>query len=651
MASGAGAPAGGAGAAVEQLVVDSGALIRLETLQLRGASLWTIKEVLSEVRDKAARAALAALPVELRTREPSDASVAAVTAFAKLSGDLAQMSRTDLLVLALTYELHREAHGAAGLRARPPAPGSEAPVEGVADGAAEDEASEGEDDEQCDEQWEGVRVAAEQPQVGQGQGEGEQQSPTISAKASLSKPGVSWAAALAGNKAAPAASAAASAPASAPAAPAAPAAGAAAKSAAAALPASAMWDDDDFAGAGAGGATAAVSASDAESGSESGSESESGSVGSRENGVQEEWPSLAVCATPAAKVEALARERALVTAAATEAAERGRRRVERRQRRLMAIEAERHAAAAAQRAEREKGEGERLAAAQAAAKAQPVRSRLLGFSGVNVDASGIDDGVGWITMDNLAEVDPFEGLGRPAAAAAAEAAAGVTATATAAAAAAAPTPAQADATAEAPAAPATAHAQVAALRSAAAEWRVACVTTDYAMQNVLIQMNLRLLTLEGRSVTHVRRFVLKCDSCLTICRDLAKKFCPACGNATLARLNYSIGPDGVVTYHYRKGRRVNTRGTKYSLPKPRGGRTGDLLLCEDQLLTGWWAQQANKKQSATSMFGEHITESLGVDTRVQGGALRIGYGRQNPNAAKGRERRGKKKTTKKPGHL
>jgi hypothetical protein len=81
-----------------------------------------------------------------------------------------------------------------------------------------------------------------------------------------------------------------------------------------------------------------------------------------------------------------------------------------------------------------------------------------------------------------------------------------------------------------------------------------------------------------------------------------------------------------------------------------------LLLVEDQLLTGWWGQEFRKTTSKSSMFGEHVTESLGLNMTTKGSSgsqIRVGYGRQNPNAAKGRERRGKKKkrNEKKPGYL
>ena len=103
---------------------------------------------------------------------------------------------------------------------------------------------------------------------------------------------------------------------------------------------------------------------------------------------------------------------------------------------------------------------------------------------------------------------------------------------------------------------------------------------------------------------------------------------------------------GTKQYHYSKKSELPQRGARYSIPKRKGGRKNDdILLCEDQLLMGKWRLQAGKKSSLSSMFGEGITESLGM--RVAAGTnVVVGYGRQNPNARRGRERRGAKRKNK-----
>lgn len=182
-------------------------------------------------------------------------------------------------------------------------------------------------------------------------------------------------------------------------------------------------------------------------------------------------------------------------------------------------------------------------------------------------------------------------------------------------------------------------------RTTTASVRVGCVTTDYAMQNVLLQMGLSLLTVDGRAIDRVKQWVLKCDSCFKITTEMTRMFCPVCGNATLARLGVTLDSKGKPRYHYKRNRVVKTTGSKHSLPAARGGRDGDLLLREDQLLVGQWRQKSHKKTSGSSMFDPYGEGRGG--TRVGEGVV-VGYGRRNPNALRGRERRGQKKS-KRPG--
>ena len=39
------------------------------------------------------------------------------------------------------------------------------------------------------------------------------------------------------------------------------------------------------------------------------------------------------------------------------------------------------------------------------------------------------------------------------------------------------------------------------------------VTSDYAMQNVIIQLGFKILSLDGRRITRVKRFKLLCRAC------------------------------------------------------------------------------------------------------------------------------------------
>ncbi|CAI5526422.1 unnamed protein product [Closterium sp. Naga37s-1] len=128
---------------------------------------------------------------------------------------------------------------------------------------------------------------------------------------------------------------------------------------------------------------------------------------------------------------------------------------------------------------------------------------------------------------------------------------------------------------------------------------VALMTSDYAMQNVALQMGLRLLSAQsGMRIAQVHRWVQRCSACSAVTPDMTRVFCPDCGNGTtLNKVTVTVGVDGVVHAGVRK--RHNIRGSKFSLPVPKGGRTGaakDPVLREDQLLPKNGRRRFTKKK-------------------------------------------------------
>lgn len=176
--------------------------------------------------------------------------------------------------------------------------------------------------------------------------------------------------------------------------------------------------------------------------------------------------------------------------------------------------------------------------------------------------------------------------------------------------------------------------------------KVACITTDFTMQNVCLQMNLGLCSLDGMAIKSVRQWVLRCGACFKVHYDMERLFCSKCGSSFMQRIAASIDrKSGELKLHLRKNYQPNTRGMIYSLPKPgqQSRFEGEVLLREDQLKSGIWRQKVVKIQKdVRSAFGEDITGDLGVHIN-KSSDIQIGLGRQNPNAKKGRERRGKKK--------
>jgi RNA-binding protein NOB1 len=116
---------------------------------------------------------------------------------------------------------------------------------------------------------------------------------------------------------------------------------------------------------------------------------------------------------------------------------------------------------------------------------------------------------------------------------------------------------------------------------------VACVTSDFALQNVLMHLGVPIVGPQGMQIRELRLWLLRCHACYRLVSDTTRQFCPDCGSGnTLKRVNYVVNTDGEKQLFINFKRRINTRGTVYNLPKPRGGKFGTnrtLALREDQL--------------------------------------------------------------------
>ncbi|KAI9487774.1 MAG: Nin one binding Zn-ribbon like-domain-containing protein [Benjaminiella poitrasii] len=177
---------------------------------------------------------------------------------------------------------------------------------------------------------------------------------------------------------------------------------------------------------------------------------------------------------------------------------------------------------------------------------------------------------------------------------------------------------------------------------------VGCMTADFAMQNVLLQMNLNLISAGGYRVKKIRNSVMRCHACFTVTNDMEKKFCPKCGNATLQRVTCSTNSKGEIAYHLKRNFQYRLRGTVYDIPPPKGGRkTNNIVLREDQR-EFVKATQRKQKKTVVDMFDPDFIPLYGKTntkeiTNNMFGTDVIGYGRKNPNSSK--KRVGKKKRT------
>lgn len=112
---------------------------------------------------------------------------------------------------------------------------------------------------------------------------------------------------------------------------------------------------------------------------------------------------------------------------------------------------------------------------------------------------------------------------------------------------------------------------------------VACITADFAMQNVLKQIGLKVSTYDGRLIYRVRTFILRCTTCFKTTSVMSKKFCPNCGHSTLKKVAVTVDENGKYQIHINSRRPLTARGKRFSLPAPKGGaHANNPILTEDQ---------------------------------------------------------------------
>ncbi|KAG9149510.1 hypothetical protein Leryth_014297 [Lithospermum erythrorhizon] len=176
---------------------------------------------------------------------------------------------------------------------------------------------------------------------------------------------------------------------------------------------------------------------------------------------------------------------------------------------------------------------------------------------------------------------------------------------------------------------------------------IACITGDFAMQNVLLQMGLRLLAPGGCKLHCIVLlfamfsvlWVLKCHACFKVTTEVGKIFCPSCGNGgTLRKVAVTVGENGIILAARRP--RVSLRGTKFSLPLPQGGRdaiTKNPILREDQLPQKYLHPRTKKKNNqeddifaSNDIFIHHTDKRAPLQPPVRK-ALAVFSGRRNPN--------------------
>ncbi len=173
--------------------------------------------------------------------------------------------------------------------------------------------------------------------------------------------------------------------------------------------------------------------------------------------------------------------------------------------------------------------------------------------------------------------------------------------------------------------------------------QVATITADFAMQNVLLRMNLNLLSANNlQRVHHLRTSLLRCYACFITTKEMDKQFCPRCGKPTLTRVACSTNSNGEFKLHLKKNFQWNSRGDRYSIPKPvhgsangklknGGGKDGwgkDLILAEDQKeYIKALNKSSQRSRKERDLMDEDYLPGILTGERNHGGRVKVGAGR------------------------
>ncbi|KAL7933880.1 D-site 20S pre-rRNA nuclease [Trichoderma chlorosporum] len=172
--------------------------------------------------------------------------------------------------------------------------------------------------------------------------------------------------------------------------------------------------------------------------------------------------------------------------------------------------------------------------------------------------------------------------------------------------------------------------------------QAAILTSDYAMQNVALRINLNLVAPSFSRITYLKTWVLRCHGCFNITKDMNKQFCPKCGQSTLTRTSCSTDQHGNFKIHLKQNFQWNNRGNVFSVPKPVhgsangrlpkniGGKNGwgrDLILAEDQKEHVKALDDQRRQRKKDLMDDDFLPGLLTGNRSGAGGKIKVGAGR------------------------
>jgi len=156
-------------------------------------------------------------------------------------------------------------------------------------------------------------------------------------------------------------------------------------------------------------------------------------------------------------------------------------------------------------------------------------------------------------------------------------------------------------------------------------YKVACLTLDFAMQNVILQMNMNLVSVDGMAINSCQKWIKRCLSCRKMVKDMELQYCKHCGSGVLQKLSYTVNKDGSIHYNLPH-HKPSLRGTIYPIPLSKAGKHPEFIATPQQL-------PARRKQPRTVDVTDPELQFLDAKSKPRKANV-VGYGKRNPNQAK-----------------
>uniref|UniRef100_A0A1X7U570 Nin one binding (NOB1) Zn-ribbon-like domain-containing protein n=1 Tax=Amphimedon queenslandica TaxID=400682 RepID=A0A1X7U570_AMPQE len=90
------------------------------------------------------------------------------------------------------------------------------------------------------------------------------------------------------------------------------------------------------------------------------------------------------------------------------------------------------------------------------------------------------------------------------------------------------------------------------------------MTTDYAMQNVLLQIGLNVVSIDGMLIKRIRTYAQQCKACFKVYFKSDLLFCPNCGNKSMIKVLADVGKDGLIHYSSLSDKQFSHKGLRVS---------------------------------------------------------------------------------------